>query len=200
MYIGDNNQFDWFKDRKAIDDTVWNAGDGYRREAFAQHLSNKFGGGIVYRFKTHNIDEIKGELEEQLNFPIIQNTIGRFLKVGNAGQGEGARSGEAGDIEDIKKQQAQYTLIIYKYFQEVAKNPDNPPAMTPQVKGALIAKWDQLGRMSNRVMAKLYGNVFFQELLNASNAERPMMLDNIRGMSGQGNIEAKKFLELYDLE
>ncbi|MEO1944225.1 MAG: hypothetical protein ABGY11_07975 [Candidatus Thioglobus sp.] len=200
MYIGDNNPFDWFKDRKAIDDTVWNAGDGYRREAFAQHLSNKFGGGIVYRFKTHNIDEIKGELEEQLNFPIIQNTIGRFLKVGNAGQGEGARSGEAGNIEDIKKQQAQYTLIIYKYFQEVAKNPDNPPAMTPQVKEALIAKWDQLGRMSNRVMAKLYGNVFFQELLNASNAERPMMLDNIRGMSGQGNIEAKKFLELYDLE
>jgi hypothetical protein len=81
LYALQKNPYDTFRGRYALPETVFKAYDKRTHKAFAKYLANNLGAGIIYRFQTNDLDEIKTTLEKGLQYPLASNIIGRFLKV-----------------------------------------------------------------------------------------------------------------------
>jgi hypothetical protein len=88
QYLAGKNPYDSFRGKLAIPDLLMQAMDTRTHAAFLKYLANEAGSGIIHRFDTDTLDKTKTKLEKVLGFPLVNNIIGRFLKVSNYGEFE----------------------------------------------------------------------------------------------------------------
>lgn len=91
QYASGQNPYDYYRGRNALPDTVFQAQDWHTRVEFLKYLSNMGGLGIIHRFDTNKITPIKSELEKMLGLPLVDNIVGRFIKISDYGEYEDAK-------------------------------------------------------------------------------------------------------------
>jgi hypothetical protein len=188
-YMSGQMPYDNFRQRGAINQTTWDAGFPERDKAMAGYMWNTVGGGIYKRYDTQNLEKIKTDLEELLHFPIMENTLGRFLKVSDYG----LRQEMTDAAESAKQESAQQTLAANHAINQMVIDPNYQ--MTDDEILALAAKGNSLNKKTKRIFAEVYGNVFVQELMKApSNKAREAMFERVRELAAEGNILAKEYL------
>ena len=188
-YMSGQMPYDSFRQRSAVNQTEWDAGFPHREQAMAGYMWNKLGGGIYRRYDTQNLEKIKSDIEELIHFPIMENTLGRFLKVSDYGTRQDIQNVTA----DLKQESAQQTLAANHAINQIALDPNYK--FTDEEIQALAIKAPSLNTKTKRIFAEIYGNVFVQELMKApSNAARVLMMERIREMAEKGNINAKEYL------
>ena len=188
-YMSGQMPYDNFRQRSAVNQTEWDAGFPHREKAMAGYTWNKLGGGIYKRYDTNNIEKIKSDIEELIHFPIMENTIGRFLKVSDYG----IRQELQNSAEEVKQESAQQTLAANHAINQIALDPNYK--FTDEEIQALAVKAPSLNTKTKRIFAEIYGNVFVQELMKApSNAARVQMMERIRELANEGNTQAQEYL------
>ena len=188
-YMSGQMPYDNFRQRSAINQTTWDAGYPERDKAMAGYMWNTMGGGIYKRYDTQNLEKIKTDLEELIHFPVMENTLGRFLKVSDYG----VRQEMQDAAEGVKQESAQQSLAANHAINQIALDPNYK--MTDEEIVALAAKGKSLNKRTEKIFAGIYGNAFVQELMKApSNKAREAMFERIREMAKEGNIQAQEFL------
>ena len=105
--LNGQNPYDSFIQRPVIDPTEFKAGKGL--ETMWWHTWNSLGGGIIKRVQPEPPDFKKdAQLEKFLNLPVVQNTMGRWFKVSNAGARQ--RVMKAPEVKAAGRKAAQETL------------------------------------------------------------------------------------------
>ena len=192
-YMSGQMPYDNFRQRSAINQTTWDAGFPERDKAMAGYMWNTMGGGIYKRYDTQNLEKIKTDLEELIHFPIMENTLGRFLKVSDYGVRQELQEAAKG----VKQESAQQSLAANHAINQIALDPNYK--MTDEEIVALAAKGKSLNKRSQKIFANIYGNAFVQELMKApSNKAREAMFERIREMAKEGNIKAQEFLGIQE--
>jgi hypothetical protein len=108
LYASGINPLNMFSGNRAVPEDVFKAGGLRSHKAFAEYMSGKLGGNIVYKFQHDDVDRIKGELEKILGYPIVSNTIGRFIKVSDYGVKEKLKS----ETDKIEQRRASENLDL----------------------------------------------------------------------------------------
>jgi len=113
-YLSGHNPYDAFHGREVLDDTTFKAGGWPSHKQMLKWIWNTSGGGIVYRFDNHEVDGIKTELQAALNLPVVNDFLGRFLKVSDYGIREKLRAAQqteesrrAGEILEVRTAMAK---------------------------------------------------------------------------------------------
>lgn len=192
-YLSGQNPYDFFRERSAIDSRVWDAGFPDREIAFSKWLSNKLGGGIVYRFNTEEIERISSgnyaDIEKIINFPVLQNALGRFVKISDYGVRETLQEGS----QRAKEHSAKMSITVNEALNQMALDPNYQ--LSREEVMALAEKSDGLDKRGLRILTKMYGNAFVQTWLSASsNLERAEILREVIKLAEGGNITAREFL------
>ena len=188
-YFSGINPYDSFRQRPSINQTTWDAGGDYRSLAFVKHTSNQAGGPIIHRFNTNDLETIKTEIEELINFPVASNTIGRFLKVSDYGISQRLDK----SAEKVIQKGAVASIIANKAINQMTIDPNY--VLTDEDISALAAKSSSLDKRAQRILAQTYGNIFVKKILSArSNEERAAMFREIRIMAEEGNSQAREYL------
>ena len=163
-YASGQNPFDRFRGRLAIDEQVFLAGGWRSHKEFAQYVSNQMGGGILYRFHTDDLNEIRGEIEKTVEFPIMSNILGRFIKVTDYGIREELRTGARREVLAPEAEKA----IVAKETAQKLLNGDTD--LTFDELMAFAEKAGVVDRYTLKALASKYTNVYIQELLAAPSA------------------------------
>jgi len=87
-YMSGRNPYDAYRGRPKIDETVFRAQNAETLKAVAGNMWNDLGGTLIYRFKGDSDIAVKTELEQVLGMPIIDDIVGRFIKVSDRGNTE----------------------------------------------------------------------------------------------------------------
>lgn len=121
-FTGGKNPYDSFRGRNVISDTAFKAGGIYALKEFLVWQWNNLGGNIFKTFNVSTTPQEKQSIGEFiLNFPIISNVIGRFIKVSNAGESQALRQVS----QNVQAGKAAQTLnekyVINKYVEKVNK-------------------------------------------------------------------------------
>ncbi len=159
QYASGKNPYDYFRGKYAIPEQVFKAGGARSHKAFLKYMANNSGAGIVYKFDTDDLDRIKTELEQFLRYPIVNNVVGRFIKVSD----QGSRFEYSKDRGRIQKELARQNLDI-------------TDVLTKYVNGETLTDKDILKLSKNpdiipdkiiKLITRRHGHVFLQNLLAA---------------------------------
>ncbi|NIS69643.1 MAG: hypothetical protein GTO12_12030 [Proteobacteria bacterium] len=156
QYATGRNPYDAFRGRYAISEQIFAAQDERTHKAFAKWLANKSGSTIIYRFQYDDLDRVKSELERVLDYPIVSNIIGRFIKVSQAGIREDIKI----ERELAKRENARKILDAKKALTKIL----NEEPLTEKDSQALIEKPDVFDRNFIDGLARKYGSVVAEEL------------------------------------
>jgi len=190
--MDDENPYDGFRQRSVLDQNTFEAGGSDANIAMVKHISNTLGGSIVWRFNTTGLPEIKSEIEELLDFPIANNTLGRFVKVGNQGLRE-----RINNPVDVIQESAQHSINANRAINKIVMGLQKE--ITDEEWDSLYQKRDGLNKRAKRIFSEQHGNIFVNELLKArSSLHREQIWRNIRKMSEEGHQAAKEFLGITD--
>ncbi len=112
---------------------------------------NTYSGQGFYKFRSDDLGEIQGELENILELPIIGRPISRFLKIGNDPLVGYMRDGPDG-VEEYDKQQANQKVLLKMAIKNMVNKPQGLDEKQIEMLGADLS-WldnklvlDQLGR------------------------------------------------------
>jgi len=188
-YFSDQMPYDHFRQRPALNQTTWDAGYPERDKAMAGYMWNTLGGGIYKRYDTQNLEKIKSDIEELIHFPILENTLGRFLKVSDYGVRQELQKA----TEPVVQQSAKESLAANNAINQLILDPNYQ--MSDEEISALASKSKTLDKRTQRIFANVYGNVFVQELMKAPTIQaRQAMFEKIRELAKEGNILAQEYL------
>ena len=158
QYATGHNPYDGFRGRYAIPESMFLARDERTHKAFLKWLANKYGANVVYRFKHNELDQIRTELEEFLDIPVLSNIFGRFLKVTDVGVKQELKYRR----ELVKRENARKILdakeALTKYM--------NDDPITEADILALAEKPDIWDRNFMKFMARKHGDAVAEELFS----------------------------------
>jgi len=172
-YYSGQNPYDHFRGQQAIPDLIWKAQDIRTNKAFFKYIANKSGAGLIYRFKSDSDVEIKTTLEKIINYPILSNILGRFIKVTDYGEKEHIKQ----DIlQPIQERRAREILDAHEAIQKMVTG----EPLTPKDQAAILRE-EMLGtQVVNRniiaVLGRRYGSAYSEALLTASTKEEKMAI------------------------
>jgi len=86
VYLSGNNPWDGFRNRNIIPETTFKAGYKYSFPVMLQWLLNNQGASVV--LPAYKSESGMTTLEQILNFPVLSNLLGRFVRVSDYGQQE----------------------------------------------------------------------------------------------------------------
>ncbi len=128
QYLTGKNPYDPFRGKYVLPETIHQAGGLEALKEMLKYSSNQLGGGIVYRFKGKNVNEIKGELGVILGLPVVGNFVSRFLRVSDAGRADELRL----ISEDVRSERAKELVRMDNAIREsfikpskITKNPED---------------------------------------------------------------------------
>jgi len=172
QYASGLNPYDHFKGRYAIPEQIFEAKDMRSHEAFLKWIAAKSGASIVYKFKYDDVDRVKSELEEVLDFPFASNILGRFLKVSDQGIREHLREVKG----EIKKENVRELLDAKDAINKIIRGEH----LTKEDVIALIKKPDVFDRNMMVGLARKHGEVYLQEFMTAtSNKEKEAVIGEL---------------------
>lgn len=172
QYASGRNPYDWFRGRYVLPEQLFEAHDARTHKEFLKYLADQSGAGIVYEFKHDDIDRVRGELEEFLEYPFVSNILGRFVKVSDAGVRQDLQRAK----ERVRRENARKLLDAKE---SLAKLINGEPLNMEDV-NRLLAKPDVVDRNAMVALARKHGWVYLEQYLSArSNKEKAAVLDEI---------------------
>lgn len=101
--------YDNFRGRYAIGDRdIREAKDLRTAFAYFKYFWNQQGMGILHRFDTNNIDEVRTQLQTYTGLPIVSDFVGRYMRIENIGETQQYM----GAIEDTKTLESRERLDL----------------------------------------------------------------------------------------
>jgi|GEM_PF-4655178 len=169
QYAAGKNPYDYFHGRYAIPEQLFEAADWDTHEAFLKYLANNSGLSVIHRFRNDDIDRVKDEIEQLVDYPIASNIIGRFLKVTDYGIRESVqktldveRTQQARELKDARK-------AVIKLL--------NDEPLTQREIAAMVKHPQSVDRNFSVMLARKYGSAWQNALLSAqTNRERALVL------------------------
>ena len=178
QYASGQNPYDSFRGRYAIPEKVFEASDIRTHEAFGKYIFNKIGTNVVYRFQYDDNVRVKSELEKVLNYPVIGNIIGRFIKISDYGIREQIREAK----QEYRMFNARENLDAHKALTKII----NGEKITPKEAEIIKSHPDLVNRNTEILLGKKFGNVYLEEFLTArDNNEKLIVLDKIIKMNNK---------------
>jgi len=178
QYASGQNPYDSFKGRYAIPEKVFEASDIRTHEAFGKYIFNKIGTNVVYRFQYDDGVRVKSEIEKVLNYPILGNIIGRFIKISDYGIREELR----GAKEEYRMFNARENLDAHEALAKII----NGEKITPKEAEIIKKHPDLVSRNIEILLGKKVGNAYLEEFLTArDNNEKIIVLDKIIKMNNK---------------
>ena len=172
-YYSGNNPYDSFRGQTAIPELTWKAQDFRTTEAFAKYIANKIGVGLVHRFKSDNDVEIRGELEKLINYPILSNILGRFIKVTDYGEKEHIRQ----DIlEPIQRERARELLDFREAIQKSVRGERLTEEDATIIMKEAMRNPDVISRNIIVNFSRRYGSAYLEAWVTASTKEEKMAI------------------------
>ena len=168
-------------DDRFFDDTVIKARNLKTLSEFAKYLANNMGSHIVYRFKKDDIEGIKTELEELLDYPFVNNILGRFLKIYERGISDEIREEKV----RIQRELARVNLEVRSALKKIATGKNEP--LTQEEVEALslkVAKGQDSALLRNIIKLMAHrggteGMIYLDEYLKAQTKEEKMAIIKI---------------------
>jgi hypothetical protein len=160
-YVAGRNPYDEFRDRRVIDKHIFNRADFQTDAAFAGHLSNSMGLGILHRFQPDKNASDRKNTEVFFGIPILEPFFNSFIKVSDVGLAQEAMHPLARELEKYKSRehtdlQAAWGAMI-----------DGEP-LTPDQAAVILRNGDKLQRMEQRWIGNIYGTHYERLLMRAS--------------------------------
>jgi hypothetical protein len=110
-FLSGKNPEDKFRERKAIPERIWKTGDKELiAEASLKYLWNKYGARQLFKFSSSDIvgDDKNGWFEKLLGVPVLNDAIGRLIKVTDYGRVE--KEYEKKGVESQGKAKGSYDM------------------------------------------------------------------------------------------
>lgn len=121
-FVSGRNPYDSFRGKNIISDTAFKAGGIYKTKEFLVWQWNNLGGNI---FKTFNVSSSPQDKQSPgeyiLNFPIIGNIIGRFIKFSNMGESQALQQVSQQVQGEKAAQSLDEKAVINKYINKINK-------------------------------------------------------------------------------
>lgn len=110
--------YDNFRGRYAIGDRdLRDAKDMRTALAYFKYFWNQQGLGILHRFDTNNIDEVKTQLQTYTGYPVVSDFVGRYIRIENAGESQQYM----GAIEDTRTEASRERLDLQEAIDKLYK-------------------------------------------------------------------------------
>lgn len=111
-----HNPYDSFRGKPLLDETTFAAGGWPARQELLKHTWNGLGGSIVHRFQNVQLESPpQGDVEKFLRLPIVNNALGRWVKVSNRGLDDADRQ----LTRPIQELRAQIRLAVHEVARKV---------------------------------------------------------------------------------
>ena len=165
-YASGKNPRDEFRGRDVVGETKFQARDWRSHKDFLKWIANNSGANIVYKFKTDDVDKIKSELETVLGYPLVDNILGRFIKVSDYGLREQLK--EAKDF--AKTVNAREILDAGEALRKIIDLEE----LTDEETTALLKKPEYVDRTITSMIARKHGSLYLEELLSASSLKEKL--------------------------
>jgi len=173
-YMTGHVPYDFFRMRPAYPEMVGEAGGKRELKEFAKYMSNKMGGGIVYRFGTDNPHKIEKEIEKWIAIPGLSNVLGRWVKVSDYGVTEKIRK-EA--LEPLRKQRAERLLTAKEGLIKWVQGKINE--ITDEEREAMLESNPTSFEQSMvKLLARRYGSAWLNAWATARTIEERMAVWN----------------------
>ena len=115
--LSGHNPYDSFRGKGVLSDAAFKAGGAEARKELAKWSWNNLGGPLLYRFQNTQLESPpEGAVEEFLQLPVVNNALGRWVKVSNRGLDDEARQVTA----PIEKKRAEIQLAMKDVIEKVA--------------------------------------------------------------------------------
>ena len=163
QYASGKNPYDYFHGRYAIPEQLFEARDWDTHKAFLKYMANNSGLSVIHRFEYDDLERVRGEIQELLDYPIASNTIGRFLKVTDYGVKQ--------DIDvALDKERRRHARELKDARNAVIKLLNGEPLTEKEVR-AMIAHPQSVDRNFSVMLARKYGSTWQHALLTAQTKE-----------------------------
>jgi hypothetical protein len=107
QFLAGQNPYDFFRGRNVLTEDEFKAADSRAIKKFLGWEFQQLGGGVVWKFYAgEQTPREQTTGQKILQFPILSNIIGRFIKISNYGQVEDLRS----QIAETQKEEARQRL------------------------------------------------------------------------------------------
>lgn len=172
-YYSGQNPYDHFRGQQAIPELVFKANDFRTTEAFLKYIVNKLGVGIIHRFKSDSDVEIRTELEKLINYPVLSNILGRFVKVTDYGEKEHIKQ----DIlQPIQEKRAREIIDAHEAIQKMVtgeqlSSKDQVAILREEMLGTQV-----VNRNIMAILGRRYGTAYSEALLTASTKEEKIAI------------------------
>lgn len=97
-FLGGHNPYDAFRGREIIDPTTFKAGGWESQKKMLEWMWNSAGLGIVYRFDGREVETVKSDLQKAIGLPVVNDFLGRFLRVSDQGVRDRLRAAKEGEV------------------------------------------------------------------------------------------------------
>jgi len=176
QYMSGRNPYDAFRGRNILSDTEFEARDRRAVVKLLKRSANMAGSGIIYRFDTNDPTEIKTKLEEVLDLPILDNLLGRWIKISDFGIRQKIREAKQKprtenarrllDAKDLIKRFTEAGAFSFGIAAAKIQNGELE-ALSEKDILALAEKYDFIDDSLKKNMVGQFGGVWLQELENA---------------------------------
>jgi hypothetical protein len=167
-YASGKNPYDWFRSKPALNELVNEAGGMRAHKEMAKWLANQSGAGLIYRFRSGDEGKIKTELEKILDMPFVSNSLGRFLKVSDAGISQGIKA----DMDVFTKKRANEILDA----RDAIANVIDGTKLTDEQTIAMLKHPDTVENYAMKMIARRYGNIYYEKWLQANTIEEKIIV------------------------
>lgn len=170
------DSWDEFRGRPVLDETVSTARDSRALKELGKRTWNDVGLGVIHRFNTDSLSDVKTQLEENLALPFVNNVAGRWLKISNRGVREGIQEVK----QEVRKEKARVTLDARELTRKFAGADafsvvegagkiaaGELEALTPRELTAIAKKYKYINNALKSAMSGRMGGVWVQELETA---------------------------------
>lgn len=159
-YLNGINPYDRWRDRRAIPEHLFKAGTKETHIAMAKWMANQLGASIVYRFKTEEPDKVKTELEKVLGLPIVENIVGRWVKVSDYGRSEIVRAA----VEEEREKRSREILQLRKIVDKKLRG----EKLTPAEQAFAEQNKQYIKQREKRAKVRKTGDVYERQLMAAA--------------------------------
>lgn len=116
--VFNHNPYDAFRGQNVLDDTTFQAGGWDARKEMLKQSWNALGGSVVHRFPNTQLESPpETEVQKFLGLPVVNNALGRWVKVSNKGLADGDRR----VTEGIEQERAQIRLAMQEVVRKLTE-------------------------------------------------------------------------------
>lgn len=172
-YTQGKNPYDDFRGKNVLDDATFKARDGRAVGALAKETANQLGASIVYRFQGKTADEVKSELEKGLDVPVVNNVVGRWIRVSDRGLSQKIQK-EA--VEPAQKERAREVLDLRDALGKIVEGEALSDKEMAAVARDLSKADPYLHDAAKRMMANRYGGAWVRALMQAQSVQEKIKI------------------------